>query len=65
MRWPGTRAGARHATSFTLARSKLLSQRRAKSWSNKIYRFGFTERMDSRLSLLSTIDSLKLKRIIP
>lgn len=32
---------------------------------NKIYRFGFTERMDSRLSLLSAIDSLKQKRIIP
>jgi hypothetical protein len=32
---------------------------------NKIYRFGFTERMDSTLSLFSAIDSLKQKRIIP
>jgi nucleoside-diphosphate-sugar epimerase len=32
---------------------------------NKIYRYGFTERMDSTDSLLAAIDSLKAQRIIP
>jgi nucleoside-diphosphate-sugar epimerase len=32
---------------------------------NKIYRYGFTERMDSKTSLLDAIDSLKRKKILP
>ncbi|WP_119679369.1 SDR family oxidoreductase [Indioceanicola profundi] len=32
---------------------------------NKIYRHGFTERMDSTLSLLTAIDSLKRQRVLP
>jgi hypothetical protein len=32
---------------------------------NKIYKYGFTERMDSRTSLLDAIDSLKRKKILP
>ncbi|PTQ10172.1 NAD-dependent epimerase [Sphingomonas oleivorans] len=32
---------------------------------NKIYRYGFTERMDSTASLLGAIDSLKRKRVLP
>jgi hypothetical protein len=32
---------------------------------NKIYRYGFTERMDSTESLLAALDSLKRKRILP
>ena len=32
---------------------------------NKIYRYGFTERMDSTQSLLAALDSLKGRRILP
>jgi len=32
---------------------------------NKIYRFGFTERMDSARSLIAAIDSLKRQRALP
>jgi nucleoside-diphosphate-sugar epimerase len=32
---------------------------------NKIYRFGFTERMDSTVLLLAALDSLKRKRVLP
>jgi hypothetical protein len=32
---------------------------------NKIHRFGFTERMDSSVSLIAAIDSLKRKRVLP
>ncbi len=32
---------------------------------NKICRFGFTERMDSSVSLLAALDSLKQRRILP
>jgi nucleoside-diphosphate-sugar epimerase len=32
---------------------------------NKIYRYGFTERMDSTASLLAAIDSLKRQRVLP
>jgi nucleoside-diphosphate-sugar epimerase len=32
---------------------------------NKIYRFGFTERMDSMRSLIAAIDSLKRRKILP
>ena len=32
---------------------------------NKIYRYGFTERMDSTESLLAALDSLKRQRILP
>jgi nucleoside-diphosphate-sugar epimerase len=32
---------------------------------NKIYRFGFTERMDSSASLIEALDQLKEKRILP
>jgi nucleoside-diphosphate-sugar epimerase len=32
---------------------------------NKIYRFSFTERMDSAASLIAAIDSLKRQRVLP
>jgi nucleoside-diphosphate-sugar epimerase len=32
---------------------------------NKIYRFGFTERMDSSTSLIAALDRLKQRRILP
>jgi hypothetical protein len=32
---------------------------------NKIYRFGFTERMDSTTSLITAIDSLKRQKVLP
>jgi nucleoside-diphosphate-sugar epimerase len=32
---------------------------------NKIYRYGFTERMDSTASLLTALDSLKRQRVLP
>ena len=32
---------------------------------NKIYRFGFTERMDSTKSLIAAIDSLKQQKVLP
>jgi nucleoside-diphosphate-sugar epimerase len=32
---------------------------------NKIYRFGFTERMDSTRSLIAEIDSLKRQKVLP
>jgi hypothetical protein len=32
---------------------------------NKIYRYGFTERMDSTESLLAALESLKRQRILP
>jgi hypothetical protein len=32
---------------------------------NKIYRYGFTERMDSTQSLLAALDSLRRQRILP
>lgn len=32
---------------------------------NKIYRFGFTERMDSTRSLIEAIDSLKRQKVLP
>jgi nucleoside-diphosphate-sugar epimerase len=32
---------------------------------NKIYRYGFTERVDSKASLFAALDSLKQKRVIP
>jgi nucleoside-diphosphate-sugar epimerase len=32
---------------------------------NKLYRFGFTERMDSTASLIAALDSLKRQRVIP
>jgi nucleoside-diphosphate-sugar epimerase len=32
---------------------------------NKIYRFGFTERMDSTRSLIAAIDSLKRRKVLP
>jgi nucleoside-diphosphate-sugar epimerase len=32
---------------------------------NKIYRFGFTERMDSTRSLVAAIDSLKRQKVLP
>jgi nucleoside-diphosphate-sugar epimerase len=32
---------------------------------NKIRRFGFTERMDSSMSLIAALDSLKRKRVLP
>jgi hypothetical protein len=32
---------------------------------NKIYRHGFTERVDSSASLIAAIDSLKAKRVLP
>jgi nucleoside-diphosphate-sugar epimerase len=32
---------------------------------NKIYEFGFTERMDSTKSLIAAVDSLKRQRVLP
>jgi hypothetical protein len=32
---------------------------------NKIYRFGFTERMDSSASVIAALDQLKQKRVLP
>ena len=32
---------------------------------NKIYSYGFTERVDSSASLLTAIDSLKRRRVLP
>lgn len=32
---------------------------------NKIYQFGFTERMDSTKSLIAAIDSLKRQKVLP
>jgi hypothetical protein len=32
---------------------------------NKIHRVGFTERMDSSISLIGALDSLKRKRVLP
>ena len=32
---------------------------------NTLYRFGFTERMDSTASLLGALDSLKQGRVLP
>jgi nucleoside-diphosphate-sugar epimerase len=32
---------------------------------NKLYRFGFTERMDSSASLIDALDSLKRKKVLP
>lgn len=32
---------------------------------NKIYRYGFTERVDSKASLFAALDSLKQQRVIP
>lgn len=32
---------------------------------NKIYRYGFTERVDSKASLFEALDSLKRKRVLP
>jgi nucleoside-diphosphate-sugar epimerase len=32
---------------------------------NKIYRYGFTERVDSKASLFDALDSLKSKRVLP
>jgi hypothetical protein len=32
---------------------------------NKIYEYGFTERLNSTMSLLAAIDSLKRQRVIP
>jgi hypothetical protein len=32
---------------------------------NKIYEFGFTERMDSAKSMIEAVDSLKRQRILP
>lgn len=32
---------------------------------NKIYQFGFTERMNSTTSLIAAIDSLKRQKVLP
>ena len=32
---------------------------------NKIYQFGFTERMDSTTLLIAAIDSLKRQKVLP
>ena len=32
---------------------------------NKIYSYGFTERVDSSASLLAALDSLKRRRVLP
>ena len=57
-----------HASSAVSLRQRLLLFRTETdviSDVNKIYSYGFTERVDSSASLLAAIDSLKRRRVLP